>query len=341
MTSTSRLQTCLSAPKEHHTLRLLLSAVSTLWSWAADRRLAIVVFHRVRPRRDALFPGEPDRPQFAAIMEMLAHCFNCLPLDEAVERLSANRSLPNRAVAITFDDGYADNYTEAVPILQHNGLTATFFIASGFVDGGCMWNDEAVETLRAFPGAEIDLRPLGLGVSPFRNAEERVAVVTAVNRFLKYQTPAVRRESLDRLRDITGSGPRPRLMLTSEQVRRMHSAGMGIGGHTVNHPILGCIDDEAARREIGEDRERLAGIIGAAPSLFAYPNGKPGQDYRQSHVDMVRAAGYRGAVTTVWGAGGRGDDVFQLPRFSPWDRQPVRFALRLAYNYTRSRFRLA
>lgn len=331
----------LPAAREYRLLRLLLDAVPILSTPAANRRLTVLIFHRVRPQRDPLFPGEPDSAQFAAAMEVVARCFHCLPLDEAVQRLAAGRSLPRRAVAITFDDGYADNYTEALPILRDYGLTATFFVASGFLDGGCMWNDEAVETLRAYAGTEIDLTPLGHGILPWRHDQERRTGIDAVIRALKHRPPAARREALDRLREIAGSAPLPQLMMTSSQVRGMHGLGMGIGGHTVSHPILACIDDDAARREIGEDRERLTEIVGTAPSLFAYPNGKPGQDYDIRHVEMVRAAGYRGAVTTVWGVAGRGADLFQLPRFSPWDRQPVLYALRLAHNYTRTRFAVA
>ena len=341
MNTTCKLPSLLPAPRNYRLLRLLLSAVPALWSRAADRRLVVLNFHRVRSRRDPLFPGELDCGQFAAAMEMVARCFNCLPLDEALQRLESGRALPSRAMAITFDDGYADNLTEALPILQHYGLTATIFVASGFLDGGCMCNDEIVETLRAFTGEEIDLRPMGMGVIPWRTDEERRAGVVAVTEFLKYRTLAARRESLDILRDIVGTAKLPKLMLTSEQVRRLHSAGMGIGGHTVNHPILASVDDDTARREIGEDRERLTGIIGVAPKLFAYPNGKPGRDYGPQHVAMVRAAGYRGAVTTVWGVSSRGADLFQIPRSNPWDRQPVRYALRLAYNYGQTRYSLA
>lgn len=327
--------------RDHGFIRLLTATFSAFWQPAASRGLAILFFHRVRPQVDPLYPGEPDSQRFAEIMEMLAGCFHCLPLDEAMDCMAAGRSLPPRAVAITFDDGYADNYTEAMPILLEYGLTATFFIASGFLDGGCMWNDEAVELIRAYPGEELDLSSLGQGVKPCRSLEERQAAIAAVKAILKYRPPEVRRDALDRLREITGASRLPDLMLSSAQVRDMAARGMGIGGHTLSHPILACVDDARALREIGEDRERLAAITGAAPSLFAYPNGKPHRDFEARHAAMVKAAGYRAAFTTVWGVASQGIDPFQIPRFSPWDRQPLRFALRLAHNYSRRSFTLA
>jgi len=248
MDTSNFLQTRPARRRDYSFLRLLIAAFSTLWQPADNPGLAILFFHRVRPQVDPLYPEELDSRRFAETMEVLAECFHCLPLDEALVRLATGASLPPRAVAITFDDGYADNYTEALPILLEYGLTATFFVASGFLDGGCMWNDEAVELIRAYPGGELDLSPLGLGEHPCRSLGERQAAIAAVKAILKYRAPEARQEILDRLRQITGAGPQPDLMLSSAQVRDMAARGMGIGGHTLGHPILACVDDARARR---------------------------------------------------------------------------------------------
>jgi len=303
---------------------------------AARQHLNILIFHRVRPAKDPLFPGEPDRVDFDRCMRMVAENFHCLPLDQAMEMLSGGQRLPKNAVAITFDDGYADNRTEAMPILQRHGLTATFFVASGFLDGGCMWNDEAIELVRNFPGDTMDLQPLGLEVLPCSTIAERANLLECLLSSLKYREPEERRSALDSLRTITG-GTIPRdLMMTTAQVREMRDAGMGIGGHTIGHPILARIDAQHARREIGEDRERLAGILGQAPQLFAYPNGKPGRDYLPEHPVMIKETGYLAAFSTAWGTVTPATDVYQVPRFTPWDKSPLRFALRLTHNYMRT-----
>ena len=67
-------------------------------------------------------------------------------------------------------------------------------------------------------------------------------------------------------------------------------------------------------------------------TLFAYPNGKPDTDFAARHAQMVREAGYAAAVTTAPGAAGRGADMMQLPRFTPWDRGALRFSLRMVAN---------
>ena len=96
-------------------------------------RLSILIFHRVLPRPDALQPDEPTPEQFRWQVRTLAASFRVLPLGEAVTRLRAG-TLPPRSAAITFDDGYADNAELALPVLRDEGLTATFFVASGYID---------------------------------------------------------------------------------------------------------------------------------------------------------------------------------------------------------------
>ena len=110
-------------------------------------RLSVFIFHRVLREPDPLLNWDPDAARFRQLMVWVTECFNILPLDEAVRRLS-ERSLPPRAASITFDDGYADNFHIARPILESLGLTATFFIATGYLDGGIMWNDKVIEAIR-------------------------------------------------------------------------------------------------------------------------------------------------------------------------------------------------
>jgi peptidoglycan/xylan/chitin deacetylase (PgdA/CDA1 family) len=126
--------------------------------------------------------------------------------------------------------------------------------------------------------------------------------------------------------------PSSNLMMTSDQIRILHNAGMEIGGHTANHPILASMENKAARTEIADGKDMLESIIHAPVRLFAYPNGKPGRDYLSDHVKMVRDLGFDAAVSTAHGAARTGADSYQLPRFTPWDRGQVRFILRMAQN---------
>lgn len=308
--------------------RILAFCVSPGGSRAA---LSILIFHRVLPQADPLFPRAVDAARFDTVLRWLKASFTVVRLDHAVEMLRSG-TLPPRAVAITFDDGYADNYTVALPILQRHGMSATFFIASGFLDGGRMFNDTAIEMVRRFEGDELDFTRCGLGRYGTRNLVEKRNAIACLIPKLKYLTLEERAHKLAEVSGISGVLLPDDLMMSSTQVRSLHAGGMAIGGHTRTHPILSTLDDEKAFDEISGDKVCLEAIVGEPITLFAYPNGKPGRDYLVRHTQMVRQAGYLAAVSTSPGAARRGADLYQLPRFTPWDRTPLRFGLRLVHN---------
>lgn len=315
-------------PTQLAALRPVLSLLSPAGRRA---RLSILIYHRVLPEPDPLLPGDPDAASFRWQMRLLARHFHPLPLDEAVSRLR-NGTLSARAVSVTFDDGYADNVTVAMPILREESVPATFFIAAGYLNGGRMFNDTVIETVRRLPAGEVDLTEEGAGVRRIESDADRVGLYTDLIRGLKYLPPEERNARAEALADRSGVRPPTELMMTTEQLRELAAAGMGIGGHTLTHPILTRVDRDTARREIGEGKVQLEALLNRPVTLFAYPNGRPGQDYAPEHVKLARDCGFQAAVSTGWGTAGRDTDPFQLPRFTPWDRTPLRFGLRLARN---------
>jgi peptidoglycan/xylan/chitin deacetylase (PgdA/CDA1 family) len=317
---------------------MLRAAFAAMSPAGAGARLSILIFHRVHAAPDALFPGEPDAQRFDAVCGWLKAWFNVLPLDEAVERLRS-RSLPPRAACITFDDGYADNHDVAMPILLRHRLPAAFFIATGYLDGGRMFNDSIVELVRrsTLPSLPLDGLGFGLGAAlPLGDAPARVAAIGALIGELKYRAPEERQALCLALQRHARVDRLPvDLMMRAEQVRAMHRAGLQIGAHTVTHPILARLDEAAARSEIQRSKSELEGIVGAPVSLFAYPNGRPDVDYAGTTVRLVREAGFKAAVSTAWGSSGPDTDIFQLPRFTPWDLSSLRFGVRLLANLRR------
>ena len=306
----------------------------TLAPAGARGRLTVLIFHRVLAAPDPLLPDEFDAQRFDRICRWLQSWFNVLPLDEAVRRLKAG-TLPSRALAITFDDGYADNHRVALPILQRHRLCATFFIATGYLDGGRMWNDTVIESVRRTEATSVDLATLpcaGLDTLALGSIGERRHAIDSLICAFKYKPPHVRVALTDRLTDLLGVTPPTDLMLTSDEVRSLRRAGMQIGAHTVTHPILASLDPSAAREEIGTSKRHLEELLGEPVGLFAYPNGKPVQDFTSDSVAIARDLGFDAAVTTAWGAASRATDEFQIPRFTPWDRAKYRFGVRLARN---------
>lgn len=301
-------------------------------------RLSILIYHRVQrqeeAQEEALNNWDVSALVFDGQMREIAANFWPLPLSEAVERLS-KRSLPPRAICVTFDDGYADNADVALPILLRHKIPATFFIATGYLDGGRMWNDTVIEAIRAMPSTSLDLTAWGLGTLDVSTIDARRAAIGRILPALKYLASPERDARAAALASRARLQERPDPMMREEQIRGMLRSGMEIGAHTVTHPILTLTSADVARREIVESGRRLADILRVPVRLFAYPNGKPGQDYASEHVRMVREAGYTAAVSTSWGVATARSDVLQLPRFTPWDRAPDRFALRLVRNLVR------
>jgi peptidoglycan/xylan/chitin deacetylase (PgdA/CDA1 family) len=292
-----------------------------------SRHLVILTFHRVLPAPDPL-RSDVTAPVFDRLCATLARYFNVLPLAEGARRLQ-NGELPPRAVCLTFDDGYADNAAIATPLLARHGLKATFFVATGYLDGGIMFNDRVVEALARTNRHAVDLDDLGLGQRPLDTAQARTGLVRELLEALKYLSPDERLARADRLCGDLGVTPPRDLMMTSEQVRSLIRAGMEVGGHTVGHPILSAVPPAQAAREIAVCRGRLEEITGTAIHSFAYPNGRPGRDYEACHVEAVADAGYEQAVSTAWGCARREDDPLQLPRITTWDRRGLTLALRL------------
>ena len=295
-------------------------------------RLAILMYHRVLPQPDALRAWDVDAHAFTWQMATLRRYFNVLPLREAVSRLRS-RTLPPRAVCITFDDGYADNVDVALPILQNHGLHATFFIATGYLDGGRMWNDTVIEAVARAPGPVLDLESLGLARHAVATVNERVQAIKSLLGQLKYLPPPERAHKSAAIAERVGQRLPDNLMMTTAQLRALHQSGMEIGAHTVQHPILARVADDEAQQEIAGSRERLRDLLGSEVTTFAYPNGRPGQDYTARDVELVRRAGFDLAVSTAWGYASARMDVHQLARIAPWDNTPARFALRIVRSY--------
>ena len=294
---------------------------------AAKDRLSVLIFHRVLAEADPLLPEEMTAALFLKDMQLLRRKFNVLSLSEGLDRLR-NGTLPPYSLCLTFDDGYRDNYEVALPILERLGLPATFFVATGFIDGGRMWNDTLLEVLRRWPHDTVDLRDWGIPVMPAKSDEDKRRIFKSLQRWLRRIGIKGRDGFLNELVQRAGQALPDDLMMTSEQVRDLAQRGMEIGCHTVTHPILTRVPVETARQEILAAKAKLEQLAGKSVRYFAYPNGIPGDDYDATHAQLVKECGFEAAFSTAWGVATARSDLFQLPRFTPWDKTAARYVLR-------------
>jgi peptidoglycan/xylan/chitin deacetylase (PgdA/CDA1 family) len=300
-------------------------------------KLSILIFHRVLPAPDPIFPDDVDAAFFDELLGWLKSWLNVLPLDHAVDALRAG-TLPARAAAITFDDGYADNHDIGLPILKRHGLSATFFVATGYLDGGRMWNDTIIEAIRrsevrrlqldnikGFEGSRLHSLAIG-------SVLEKRAAIQAILSRIKYLSSSEREAATRAIAEQSDTDLPDNLMMTTQQVVEMRRAGMLIGAHTMSHPILAKLESSDVRKEISSSKHFLESILEEEINLFAYPNGRPDLDFQIKDAAIVKELGFKAAVTTAWGVARTDSDLMRLPRFTPWDKRRLFFGARLIKN---------
>ncbi|QQS08483.1 MAG: polysaccharide deacetylase family protein [Phycisphaerales bacterium] len=278
--------------------------------------VTILMYHRVLPddlwARSTLPNLVMPESAFRAQVELFARRFDVRRAHDAVARARMGDYAEERpTIAITFDDGYADNARVAAPILVAAGLSATFYIVTGLVGTpGELWFDRAI---RRFRGSTPDAARNALGAATLANSSSTMTAREWVNA-LKMLSPSARDAAIDALQESPSTPPRHDLdhMMSLDELRAMSAKGHEIGAHTVTHPILTTLELDAQRTEIDSSRAALTTILGEpnAPTGFCYPNGS----YSTDTARAVRLAGYSYAVSTAPGRMDEHTDTYAIPR---------------------------
>ncbi len=279
------------------------------------RRYLVLCYHRVNDDAHPFFPGiRVDL--FRRQMETLRRNFTVLPLAELAERARRD-DLPRNGVAVTFDDGYRDNYTNAFPVLRDLGLPATIFLTTDALDrNALLWHDRVFD---AFHRA--------------RKPEARPPLGAVLAR-LRRSSPEERDREIDRLLEELGIGPgvpQGWEKLTWDQAREMAPQGISFGAHTIDHPILTFVSEEEAKRQIRESKKRIEAELGSPITMFAYPNGGA-SDFDRSTERIVEEEGFSLAVTTLAGGNDAETNSYSLRRTGMWGDDPQLSTLRLAWS---------
>lgn len=311
--------------------RALAAAGPHRWAGLRGPRLAVLTYHRVlppdHPERHLEQPGMIVEPATLAMhLETLAEFFEPVHLEEWLDAARRAEPLPRRACAITFDDGWRDNFEHAWPILQRHQMPATIFLVADLVGSGyAFWPNRLSRRLRAWEpgsrgelGADLAARLESAGIPLDRpgralTAEDLDAVIERV----KGRPDGELQRLMDAWQAAAGreTDPAPDL-LDWEQVREMAATGLvRFGSHSRRHTrLLPGLEPAVLEDEIGGSRRLLERRLGRPVGLFCYPNG----DYTAAALDLVRA-GYDGAVTTDTGWARPGTDPHLVPRLGVHD----------------------
>lgn len=311
-------------------------------------RALILAYHRVRGT-DAQngdvwsngFELGMSAARFEEQMRFIREEMHPVPLAELAERIRANEPLPPRAIAVTFDDGYRDNYLHAFPILARYHIPATIFVATGMVETGRMyWWDQVFAMVRETKESALDLRALPYpdhwsadghrAVMPLGSQQEKDEASEAVGERMRWLPPARLPETLTALRAaLCVSDPEPlgsSLLLTWKQIREMHDRGIAIDAHTHSHRNLGLLSDAEVEEELRTSKAILEQRLDASIAGLAYPWGLPGT-YTESVKRIARQVGFRYACVIGPRTVGPGVDLFGLARATVGD-EPIPTVLR-------------
>jgi len=271
--------------------------------------LPVLAYHRVedihRPGFDTFATNVTASPaEFQRQVDYLQRNYHVITCAHLAAWLRGERDLPPYAAVITFDDGYADNYTYAYPILKARSLPAVFFLVSDFMGTDTPWYWDRAAYCFAHSQKTSAALPL-LGPVSWASSAERRRVVKRWVGQAKHLPEAERQRALSDLPGALGvnvpGDAFAGLYLSWDQVREMSQNGMEFGSHTADHPILTHIPLAQVEQELVNSREKIEAEIGKPVIAFAYPNGGYA-DFSSEVTRRVAQAGYQVAFTLIGGA---------------------------------------
>jgi peptidoglycan/xylan/chitin deacetylase (PgdA/CDA1 family)/CelD/BcsL family acetyltransferase involved in cellulose biosynthesis len=290
----------------------------------------ILYYHRVNDDGDPFFPAIATA-LFEQEMRYLARHYKVVSLSDLLKHLEDGS--PERTIAITFDDGYQDNYENAFPVLERYGLPATIFLTTGSVDSRQpLWFEQLAGAVKKTSLDHIDLEIEIPRRFWMRTTAERLEACGAIFSVLRGLPDNQRRDWLEAILRQLGAPEADRdrqgKMLTWDQIRLMKGRGIDFGGHTVTHPFIARLTPEQVAWEVGECKRRIENELQLPVAYFAYPNGRE-EDFGKWNKSAIRSAGYRAAVTTIWGLNYRSTDPMELRRGGPWEESQALFAYKM------------
>ena len=261
-----------------------------------------------------------------------------VPLADVVRALTTGAGLPRRAAVITIDDGYQSVYRVAYPVLKRLGLPASVYLATGFVDERrFLWTDRIEYAVNHAGAGELSVT---VGTSAIRltlnGRESRISADRMLRSRIKALPQAALEHAVDAVERAAGCSVAAAAseihepMLWSEAAEMRASGLVTFGSHTHSHVILSRCDAAHAARELEQSKAIIENRLGVPCEDFCYPNGRRG-DFNAATGALVREAGFRSALTTVYGRNRRGANPHELRRYNlgkpmVWGEVPVRLS---------------
>lgn len=277
-------------------------------------KLPILMYHRFSRDEE---PGKTSLSTFEKHLDYVAKNYQVISMSEAVARLKDGSHLPSRSIVITVDDGYLDFYDIAFPTLKKFRFPVILYLVTGFVDRKCwIWTDKSRFITMSSTESKISIDINGKTIDcKLTGLESRLDLAAAINSELKKLPDAMKEEVLrelaKRLNITIPELPAENFAPVNwDHAQELQQAGVEIGSHSVEHPILTNVDEERLKSELSSSFLAIQNRMQTETVHFCYPNGNAAKRER----DAVEDAGYASAVTTEIRLCEDSDDTLMLPR---------------------------
>jgi L-malate glycosyltransferase len=303
-------------------LKLLGEVPPLKWAsnWVLGSGATIFMFHRILPRGADCFESElcTWEDNFSDFLDWVEQIYRVVPLHEVGSRIGNPSDQRPPVCALTFDDGWYDNFAYAFPQLKRRKLSATIFLPTRFIGTDRrFWQEHLWLCIQKLKGMESGREALGRAMrrSPwFPSLGDDFRSYSALKRVLLTRPLSDAEGFIQRLVEDAGLEEAfpGRAFMNWDEVKQMQSAGILFGSHTLNHALLPNASPRVADREIRDSREELVANVRDDVDSFSYPWGRLGA----GSLTQVQASGYKFAVTTKPGAVTRSSDRLLMPRIA-------------------------
>ena len=298
-----------------------MNPLVTIGNKLYGHKTPIFMLHRMASSTFGVKGHDPALLRFS--LEFLRkHKFNLVTIDDIAHSVKTKKPLPAKSVAFTIDDGYFDQVAIATNIFAEFDCPATFYVATGFVQGDLWyWSDKIQFIVENSNAQQLEqlciLFPNLTSVS-----KSKESLTSQINEALKLCSLVEINRLITAAADMTGielpslAAEKYRAASWAD-LRKIEKRGMMVGAHTYSHPVLSREDDETSKNEIERSTLDVRKQLQTPSKVFCYPVGRQ-QDFTQREVDCVKSMGYIAGVSSEPGAMDMRAEgsLFSIPRFS-------------------------
>lgn len=284
-----------------------------------DHPCIILLYHRIIDDHSEYLNKGPvvhhHIKHFKKEIPYLRGNYKILGMDEVVHHMKMDIGFEKPSLAITFDDGYLDNYTFAYSVLKKHGVVATIYLTTGLIETSeSTWTDR-IELSFLKTKEDYFSLPAIFGDNKVRikTKKEKEQANIKVSEALKLMSDGERRKLMRELFEVLkldGScveNQRSRLMLNWDEVQKMAKDGIIIGSHSHTHPILSQMPLQDAKEEIFNSKKIIEENLGMRVKHFAFPNGRE-EDFSEELREYCREIGFESVASVVYGMNDTGEN---------------------------------